>query len=52
MMVGITARQATSPTALIHGRQAATPPEATLFAPLDGAFNGLTAQLIASWKQE
>jgi hypothetical protein len=52
LLVGVAARQAGSPTALIHGRGDAQTPEATLLSPLHGAFNAEMAAWVASWKQE
>ena len=52
LMVGVAARQAASATALAHAGCAPMTLEARLFAPLDGAFNGLVAQRLARWKQE
>jgi len=53
MMVGIAARQATSPTALINDRdRSGTAPAVRLLAPVDGAFHSATAEAITRWKQE
>jgi len=52
LMVGVAARQAASPTALAHAGCAPLAGELRLFAPVDGAFNGTVAQLLARWKQE
>ena len=54
MLVGVVARQATSPTAMIQARLA--PSDAAIaapwFAPAHGAFNLAMAQLLTTWKQE
>ena len=52
LLVGIAARQASSPTALMHNRGDALTPQATLLSPLHGAFNGEMAAWLAGWKQE
>ncbi|TPG42424.1 hypothetical protein EAH79_00495 [Sphingomonas koreensis] len=51
MLVGVTARQASSPTALFHARVAANPYEACLLSPLHGAFNQAMALSIKRWKE-
>jgi hypothetical protein len=51
LLVGVGARQAASPTAMLHARL--TPPAAApWFAPPHGAFNLAMAQLLTLWKQE
>ena len=52
MMVGIAARQATSPTALLGGRIARNPVEDCLLSPAHGAFNAGVAAALSAWKQE
>ncbi|WP_374138169.1 hypothetical protein [Sphingomonas sp.] len=55
LMVGIAARQATSPTAMIESRTARmTMPVAIpdLLHPADGAFNRIMATTICRWNQE
>ena len=52
LMVGIAARQAASPTAITQARSARVALDSTLFAPLDGAFNGPVANLLMKWKDE
>ncbi len=52
LMVGIAARQAASPTAAAQAEVARGAPDPRLFAPLDGAFNGATADAIARWCEE
>lgn len=52
LMVGIAARQATSPTALIAARAAPRAvAAAALLAPADGAFNGSVAQSLSDWQE-
>ncbi len=52
MMVGITARQAASPTALFFARLASGVPESRLFAPAHGAFNVAVAAALRGWQEE
>ena len=52
LMVGIVARQAASPTALIHARLVRSPRRANWFAPAHGAFNPAVAQMLAVRAQE
>jgi len=52
LLVGVSARQATSPTALLQQRQPIQPLPQSFLAPGDGAFNSATAALIAAWKYE
>lgn len=52
LMVHIAARQAASPTALAHHHAARPAPDAALFAPVDGAFNGPVARTLSNWKNE
>lgn len=51
MLVGVVARQAASPTAMLQARLAPVA-EAPWFAPAHGAFNLAMAQLLTAWKQE
>ena len=51
MLVGVVARQAASPTAMLQARL--TPAAKTpWFAPAHGTFNLAMAQLLTAWKQE
>ena len=52
LMVGIAARQAASPTALVQARFASLVTGTLLLAPLDGAFNGPMAATLTRWKDE
>ena len=52
LMVGVAARQAASPTARAQAGFLRERPDARLFQPLDGAFNGPMAALLVRWKQE
>ena len=52
LMVGISARQAASPTALIQTRQFARVIESSAFFPPSGAFDAQVAARIADWGQE
>jgi hypothetical protein len=51
LLVGVSARQAASVTAAVQARVDG-PVHPSLFAPLDGAFNGRMARVIARWRQE
>lgn len=51
MMVGVAARQAASPTAHVQSRLLRAPLAASLFAPLDGAFDGRVAAALRRWKE-
>lgn len=51
MLVGVVARQAASPTAMLHARLAPAA-AAPWFAPQHGAFNLTMAQLLRLWKPE
>jgi hypothetical protein len=51
MLVGVGARQAASPTAMLHARLAPVV-VAPWCAPPHGAFNLAMAQLLTLWKQE
>ncbi len=51
MLVGVVARQAASPTAMLHARLAPAA-AAPWFAPPHGAFNLTMAQLLRLWKPE
>ena len=46
LMVGVAARQAASPTALIHARLPAATRPGDWFAPIHGAFNPAVARLL------
>lgn len=50
LMVGVTARQAASPTAATEARRVAEAMPTPLLAPADGAFNGAVAALLAGWR--
>ncbi len=52
LFVGIAARQAMSPTALIEERRRKLPVADALLAPPHGAFSLPMAHLIARWKEE
>lgn len=52
LMMGVTARQAASPTAAVAAMASALAPPDRLFAPLHGAFNGPMAAQIRCWKDE
>ncbi len=52
LMVGVAARQAASPTAMIHARLASGRAAASLFAPAHGAFNQAVAAMFTRWKEE
>jgi hypothetical protein len=52
LIVGIAARQAASPTAAVQAGFVRTTVDATLFAPLHGAFNGPMAKALIRWKDE
>jgi hypothetical protein len=52
LMVGISARQAASPTALIQTRQFPRVIESSAFFPPSGAFDAQVAARIADWGQE
>ena len=52
LMVGIAARQATSPTALIESRTTLPFVTPMLLQPAHGAFNRAMAATIRQWKQE
>ncbi len=51
LMVGIAARQVASPTAVTQARFGRIGQPSRLLQPLDGAFNGPTAALLAKWKE-
>lgn len=61
LMVGVAARQAASPTAVVQALAPVPAPVATgpfragpdprLLAPLDGAFNGAVATLLRRWSE-
>lgn len=50
LMVGIAARQTASPTAVAQARFGRIGHPSRLLQPLDGAFNGPTAALLAQWR--
>ena len=52
MMVGITARQAASPTALFHARLGAGAFDHFPLSPAHGAFNAAAAAALRGWKDE
>ena len=52
MMVGVAARQACSPTALMQSRLSAPFAGTNWFAPAHGAFNQPMATLLTGWKEE
>lgn len=52
LMVGISARQAASPTALIQTRRFPRVIESSAFFPLSGAFDTQVAARIADWGQQ
>jgi len=51
LMVGIAARQSASPTALAQARFGRIGQGSRLLEPLDGAFNGPMAALLAGWTE-
>lgn len=51
LMVGIAARQIASPTAMAQARFGRIGSPSRLLQPVDGAFNGPTAALLASWRE-
>ena len=52
LMVGVAARQATSPTALLQARIDRVPAGGSLFAPAHGAFNLPAAVALTAWQGE
>lgn len=52
LIVGIAARQAASPTAVVQAAFAREQPDSKLFAPLHGAFNGPMATALMRWKEQ
>ncbi len=52
LIVGIAARQAASPTAVVQAAFAREQPDPKLFAPLHGAFNGPMATALMRWKEQ
>ena len=52
MMVGIAARQACSPTALMQARLSPAFALTYWFAPTHGAFNQAMAAMLTGWKEE
>lgn len=51
LMVGVAARQAASPTAILNARLWSLPVTRSLFAPVHGAFNAGVAKALMAWKQ-
>jgi hypothetical protein len=51
LMVGVAARQAASPTAMVHARLSHGVAEAGVFAPAHGAFNARVAAMFTRWKE-
>jgi len=52
LMVGVSARQAASPTAILHARLMPAVVPTRLFAPADGAFNGAVAAMFTRWETD
>ncbi|RZL69460.1 MAG: hypothetical protein EOP66_17545 [Sphingomonas sp.] len=52
LIVGIAARQAASPTAVVQASFGRVTLDPKLFAPLHGAFNGPMAAALTRWKGE
>jgi hypothetical protein len=52
LMVGIAARQAASPTALVHANLSSLFDPADWFAPAHGAFNLAVAEMLTREKEE
>ncbi|CAN5289007.1 hypothetical protein BH10PSE15_BH10PSE15_03880 [soil metagenome] len=52
LMVGVSARQAASPTAMIHARLSPRGVATGLFTPAHGAFNAVVAAMFTRWKEE
>ena len=52
LIVGIAARQAASPTAVVQAAFAREQSDPKLFAPLHGAFNGPMATALMRWKEQ
>jgi hypothetical protein len=52
LLVGVTARQASSPTALMESHRTIAVPTADLLRPAHGAFNRAMATTICRWRQE
>jgi hypothetical protein len=52
LIVGVAARQAASPTAVVQAGFARVAVDPKLFAPVHGAFNGPMANALANWKRE
>lgn len=52
LLIGVAARQSTTPTARVEQRRGAAPAGPTLLAPATGAFNAAMAASLADWKRE
>jgi hypothetical protein len=52
LLVGIAARQASSPTAMLHARIDTPTFASSPFRPQSGAFDSIVAARIAAWRQE
>ena len=52
LMVGVSARQAASPTAILHARLTPVVAPTSLLAPAHGAFNRAVAATIRRWKRD
>ena len=52
LLVGIAARQASSPTARAQSRLSLAAPMDALLAPIHGAFHRAAALALARWQQE
>ncbi|RZF63331.1 hypothetical protein EWE75_16830 [Sphingomonas populi] len=52
LMVGVSARQAASPTAILHARLTPIVIPTSRFAPADGAFNGAVAAMFIRWEAD
>lgn len=52
LLIGVAARQSTSPTARVEQQRGVAPAGTTLLTPATGAFNAAMAVSIADWKRE
>jgi hypothetical protein len=52
LLVGVAARQASSPTAMLHARIESPTFAISPFRPPSGAFDAIVAARIAAWRQE
>ncbi|MDF0488270.1 hypothetical protein PX554_09025 [Sphingomonas sp. H39-1-10] len=50
LMVGVSARQAASPTAILHARLSPVAAPRSVFTPSGGAFNRAVAATFGRWK--